>query len=67
MGKSKNPGAPHSATSRREHRQKEAQERQVARDARTTKEQLALIEKRRGESKREQTRIQGPRAHRRAR
>lgn len=55
--KSKNPGAPHSATSRRERRQREAIERQAVRDARSTKEQLALIAKRRGESKKERRRL----------
>lgn len=54
--KSKNPGAPHSATSRRERRQREAIERQAV-HARSTKEQLALIAKRRGESKKERRRL----------
>lgn len=57
--KSKNPGAPHSAQSRKQQRREDAEERQAARNARTDEQQLKLIAKRRGESRKERTRLGG--------
>lgn len=55
--KSKNPGAPRSQENRRRQRREDAARRQAARDARTDKEQLKLLKKRRGKSEKERARL----------
>jgi hypothetical protein len=57
--KTKNPGAPWSQSSRKTRRRNEANERAELRAQRSAKAQLALADKRPGESKRERARLRG--------
>ncbi len=57
--KRKNLGAPHSRSSRRDRRHKEALERAAQHYTRSFTDQLALIDTRPGESARERARLEG--------